>query len=184
MATAEGAQARMRVRLFAVSLVASIAIASAAPVHGTPPLAPSGVLAGRTVIALPDTVEYSAAERAILALERERSAAIARRDTTWLATLYAPDFEAIVGNGRRIRRDDLFEIFGRDDPRSQFQIDELAVRAYVGAATVTGRLKFLGQDGAVVAETRYTHMYVERDGNWWIVRAQATAVPKAPPATR
>ena len=170
----------MRVRLFAVCLVTSIAIAFAGSAHSTP--ATAGVRAGRTVIALPDTVEYSAAERTILALERERSAAIARLDTTWLATLYAPDFEAIVGNGRRIRRADLFEIFGRDDPRSQFQIDELAVRAYAGAATVTGRLKFLDRDGVVVAETRYTHVYVQRNGHWWMVRAQATAVPKAPSA--
>ena len=141
----------------------------------------TGVVAGRTAISLPDTAEYSAAERKILALERERSAAIARRDTTWLATLYAPDFEAIVGNGRRIRRADLFEIFSRDDPGSRFVIDELAIRAYAGAATVTGRLRFRGQDRAITAETRYTHVYVQRDGQWWMVRAQATVVPKPPP---
>ena len=145
-----------------------------------PPAPPGSVLAGRTTITLPDTMRYTTAERAILTLERERSAAIARGDTIWLATLYAPDFEAIVGNGRRIARADLFKVFGRDDPESRFAIDELAVRAYSGAATVTGRLRFLGAGDVVTAESRYTHVYIERDGHWWIVAAQATAVP--PPA--
>ena len=114
-----------------------------------------------------------------MALERERSAAIARTDTTWLAQLYSPDFEAVVGSGRRISRADLFRIFGRDDPASRFTIDELAVRGYRGAATVTGRLRFLTTEGTVAAETRYLHVYIERDGHWWIVRAQATVVPAA-----
>ena len=172
----------MRVRQLPALFLGAMALAWTGPAGASAEAVE--VVAGRTVITMPDTVAYSAAERTILALERERSAAIARRDTTWLATLYAPDFEAIVGNGRRIRRPDLFEIFGRDDPRSRFQIDELAVRAYAGAATVTGRLKFLDRDGAVAAETRYTHVYVQRDGQWWMVRAQATAVPKAPPTLK
>lgn len=142
---------------------------------------PSRVVAGRTSILLPDTTSYSAEERFILGLERERSARIAARDTAWLATLYAPEFEAVVGNGRRIRRDDLFQVFGRDDPNSRFAIDELAVRAYSAAATVTGRLRMLDKDGAILTESRYTHVYIQRDRHWWIVRAQATAVPAPAP---
>jgi len=166
---------------FVLLLATGMSARDAAAAEPPARLAPGEVIAGRTTITLPDTIPYSSAERVILSLERERSGRIAARDTAWLATLYAPEFEAIVGNGRRIRRNDLFQIFGRDDPNSRFQIDELSVRAYSGAATVTGRLRFLGKDGAMAAETRYTHVYVQRDGHWWIVRAQATAVPASPP---
>ena len=41
----------------------------------------SQVTEGRTLISLPDTTSYSSDERAILMLERGRSAAIARGDT-------------------------------------------------------------------------------------------------------
>ena len=135
------------------------------------------VRAGRTLITLPDTIAYSPLERRILGLERERSAAIARADTAWLATVYPPDFEGIAANGRRIGRPDLFRVFGRDDPESRFTIDELVVRDYGGAAMVTGRLRTFAPGGGVRGDTRYLHVYVKRNGGWWLVRAQATLMP-------
>jgi len=109
-----------------------------------PPLPDGRILAGRTTITLPDTSTYSPLERQVLALERARSAAIAKGDTVWLATLYAPDFSGIAAFGLRIDRSDLFKVFGRDDPERRFTIDELAVRDYGGSVLVTGRLQTLG----------------------------------------
>lgn len=132
------------------------------------------VVAGQTTITLPDTQAYSPAARRIVALEVGRSAAIARHDTTWLATLYAPDFRGVVANGRRVSRDDLFRVFSFDNPAARFAIDELEVRDFGEAATVTGRLRTLG-----AGESRYLHVYVRRDGRWWLVAAEGTAVPPA-----
>jgi ketosteroid isomerase-like protein len=138
----------------------------------------SEVVAGQTVIALPDTAGYSAAQRRILALERERSSAIARHDTAWLATLYAPDFAGVAANGSRVDRAALFRVFSRDAPDARFAIDELSVRDLGSAATVSGRLRTLGPDGAVAGESRYLHVYVRRDGHWWLVAAEGTAVQR------
>lgn len=138
----------------------------------------SQVTEGRTLITLPDTTSYSPDERAILTLERGRSAAIARSDTAWLANLYASDFHGVAGNGSRIVRADLFRIFGRDDPVSRFLIDELAIHSYGAVATVTGRLRTRAATGEVTAESRYLHVYVTREGRWQLVAAQATVVPK------
>lgn len=146
------------------------------------PHAADQVTEGRTLISIPDTTAYSPDERGILALERGRSAAIARQDTAWLSTLYASDFRGVAGNGIRIERQDLFRIFGRDDPVSRFLIDELAVRSYGGVATVTGRLQTLAATGEVTAESRYLHVYVKREGRWQLVQAQSTVVPR--PAKR
>ena len=161
--------------------VAALA-ACAAPLHAQPgaradSLGPGRVVAGRTVIVLPDTSRYSAVARRVVALERERSAAIARGDTTWLATLYAPDFGGVVANGLRVDRGQLFRVFGRDDPSSRFLIDELAVRDFGGAVTVTGRLATLTPAGAVARASRYLHVYVRRGGRWQLVAAEGTAVP-------
>ena len=138
------------------------------------------VVAGQTTITLPDTSGYSRTERRILGLERDRSAAIARRDTAWLANLYAPDFRGVVANGRRVDRDALFAIFSQDDPGARFAIDELEVRELGAAAVVTGRLRTLGPGGEVAAESRYLHVYIRRDLRWWIVAAEGTAVPASP----
>ena len=171
-----GTLAPLAVGLAIVGITAGAGADQPAP-HPT-----SQVTEGRTLITLPDTTSYSPDERAILTLERGRSAAIARGDTTWLANLYAPDFRGVAGNGHRIERADLFRIFGRDDPVSRFLIDELSIRSYGTAATVAGRLRTLAATGEVTAESRYLHVYVTREGRWLLVAAQATVVPQ--PAKR
>jgi ketosteroid isomerase-like protein len=140
------------------------------------------VVAGQTTITLPDTSGYSRTERRILGLERDRSAAIARRDTAWLANLYAPDFRGVLADGRRVDRDALFAIFSQDNPDARFAIDELEVRELGAAVVVTGRLRTLGPGGEVAAESRYLHVYIRRDLRWWIVAAEGTAVAPAPAA--
>lgn len=157
----------MSPRIFAIA--AAIALAAA-------PLSAQQVVAGQTTITLPDTQAYSSEARRIVRLEVERSAAIARHDTTWLATLYAPDFRGVVANGRRVDRAALFRVFSFDNPSARFAIDELEVRDFGAAATVTGRLRTLGPGGEVAGESRYLHVYVRRDGRWWMVAAEGTAV--------
>src|SRR5262245_14798426 len=162
--------------------LASACLTTAARADQPAPHPTSQVTEGRTLITLPDTTAYSPDERAILTLERGRSAAIARGDTVWLADLYASDFRGVAGNGHRIERADLFRIFGRDDPVSRFLIDELSIRSYGSAATVAGRLRTLAATGEVTAESRYLHVYAAREGRWRLVAAQATVVPQ--PAKR
>jgi ketosteroid isomerase-like protein len=141
-----------------------------------PSRAAAQVVAGQTTITLPDTAEYSRTARRILEQERERSAAIARRDTAWLANLYAADFRGVLADGRRVDRDALFAIFSQDSPGARFAIDELEVRDLGPVVTVTGRLRSLGPGGETVAESRYLHVYIRRDARWWIVAAEGTAV--------
>ncbi|HET9940179.1 MAG TPA: nuclear transport factor 2 family protein [Candidatus Eisenbacteria bacterium] len=168
--------------LMPLSVCVAIAWFAAAGADQPTPRPASQITEGRTLITLPDTTGYSPDERAILTLERGRSAAIARGDTAWLATLYATDFRGVAGNGARIERTDLFRIFGRDDPVSRFLIDELSIHSYGNAATVTGRLRTLGPTGDMTAESRYLHVYAMRESHWRLVAAQATVVPQ--PAKR
>jgi len=146
-----------------------------------PGSSPEQVVSGQTTITLPDTGKYSPTERRILDLEVERSAAIARHDTAWLSNLYAPDFRGVPANGQLVDRETLLGVFGRDNPNSRFLIDELVVRDFGTAATVMGRLRTTTLSGEVVAESRYLHAYVSREGHWWIVAAAGSAVAKAPP---
>ena len=156
-------------------LAAAASLLALAP-FGAPGRAAAQVTAGQTTLTLPDTSTYSRTARRILEQERDRSAAIARRDTAWLANLYAPDFRGVVANGRRVDRDALFAVFSQDNPGARFAIDELEVRELGAVVTVTGRLRTLGPGGETVAESRYLHVYVRRDARWWIVAAQGTAV--------
>jgi ketosteroid isomerase-like protein len=137
------------------------------------------VVAGRTTITLPDTLQLDAEGRAIMRLERGRSASIAAQDTSALRLVYSDDFRGIAANGMRIDRAILFGVFSRDDPRSTFTIDELTVRILDSAKTaamLTGRLRTY-RDGTLAGQSRYTHVYEKRAGGWRIVGAQASVVP-------
>jgi Domain of unknown function (DUF4440) len=160
----------LRSAILIAALVALLAPADAA--------AQGQVVAGQTTITLPDTAAYSPGARELLRLEVERSAAIARHDTAWLATLYAPDFQGVIANGRRVDRSALFAVFSLDNPNSRFLIDELAIRQFDDAATVTGRLRTTTLAGEVVGESRYLHVYVRRGGHWWMVAGEGTAVAR------
>lgn len=143
------------------------------------------VVAGQTTITLPDTAAYSPAARQILALEVERSAAIARHDTGWLAGLYAIDFQGVPAGGQRADQAALLRIFTGDAPDSRFLIDELAVRDFGSAATVMGRLRTTTLTGKAVDESRYLHVYIRRRDHRWIVAAIGSAVPlRTAPADR
>lgn len=134
------------------------------------------VTEGQTRITMPDASGYSKVQREILSLERRRSAAIAAHDLTWLATVYAPDFRGIAAGGRRVDRETLFAIFGRDNPDSRFLIDELEIRQFGTMATVTGRLRTTTIAGEVQGESRYLHVYTRRNGRWVIVSAAGSVV--------
>ena len=130
------------------------------------------VIEGQTTITLPDTARYSAIERALVRLERRRSASIAKHDTAWLSTLYAPDFSGIAANGRRVDRAALFGVFALDTPSAHFLIDELQTRELTPtSATVTGRLRSVAADGSPTAGSRYLHVYALRHDRWQLVSA-------------
>jgi len=55
---------------------------------------------------------------------------------------------------------------------------DLHLRLYQGTAVVTGRTKMRGQFGEIpfAVHSRYTHVYVQRQGRWRLVAAQGTRI--------
>jgi ketosteroid isomerase-like protein len=150
--------------------------------HASP--ARQNPLAGtRTSFVVPDTSGWSPLQRALLAFEQVRSAAIARHDTATLRTMYADEFRGVAANGLEVDRERLLGVFLLDDPASVFTIDEIAVRSLDRAGTTavwTARLTTNGRGGEIVAQSRFVHVYVRRDGRWQILVGQGTALPVPP----
>jgi hypothetical protein len=126
----------------------------------------------------PDTAAWSPAERALLDLEKTRSAAIARHDLDALRRMYADEFRGVTATGYPVDRERLMEVFKRDDPSNVFTIDEIAVRVLGQArdtAVFSGRLTTKKRDGGeVLGQSRFIHVYVLRDGRWQILYGQGT----------
>ena len=133
----------------------------------------------QTTFTLPDTTPMGATEREILRQEQARSAAIARHDTAWLRRIYADEFRGVTAGGLTVDREALLGVFTRDDPTTVFTIDEIALR-FLGtshdAALYTARLTTKRRTGEIVAQSRFIHVYVWRDGRWQILAAQGSLV--------
>jgi hypothetical protein len=135
----------------------------------------------QTSFVLPDTTVMGARERGLIRFEQERSAAIARHDTTVLRRMYAEEFRGVTATGFAVDRERLLGVFTRDDPTTVFTIDEMAARTIGSrpeAAILTGRLTTKRRaTGEIVAVSRFIHVYVWRDGRWQILAGQGTLVP-------
>ena len=137
-------------------------------------------LAGtRTSFVVPDTSRWSPLQRALLAFEQARSAAIARHDTATLRRMYADEFRGVAANGLEVDRERLLGVFTQDDPTAVFTIDEIAIAQLDQggqSAVLTARLTTKQRSGVVVAQSRFVHVYVRRDGRWQILVGQGTAL--------
>jgi hypothetical protein len=143
-------------------------------------LSTARAVAGQTSFVLPDTTSLTAAERALLRFEQQRSAAINRHDTTALRSMYASEFRGVSAGGFAVDRSRLLRVFLRDDPAATFVIDEMAVTVLGSnkdTAVLTARLT-TRRNGELVTASRFIHVYAWRDDRWQILAAQGTALPK------
>ena len=110
-------------------------------------------------------------------IEESRRAAIRNGDFRTLEGIYAEDFTAVAGTGQVVARAQLFEAFRRNDPSVTFVTDEIAVRLLDDASALfSGRLTGRAADGRIVSASRFTHVFVRRDGQWRCVFGQSTAL--------
>jgi ketosteroid isomerase-like protein len=115
-----------------------------------------------------------------LATERRFFDALVRADLEELDRVLAEDFILIdVMRGAEVTKSALLEVLGSGQLRFE-AIDpaDTRVRRYDGTALVTGRTQMHGRFGEVpfAASSRYTHVFVEREGTWRMVAAQGTQI--------
>lgn len=120
----------------------------------------------------------SKAEEELRELERTRSRAIREGDMKTLDAIYADDFSGIVGTGQVINKEQLLAVFKRNDPSLHFTTDEINIRVFNETAVFTGRLAAITGSGVVAFASRFTHVFVKRDGRWQCVAGQSTVIAK------
>jgi ketosteroid isomerase-like protein len=123
-------------------------------------------------------------DRDALATERRFFTALVEADVDGLDRVLADDFLLIdVMAGSEVPRDALLAVIGS----GQLVFESITpldsrVRSYPGTAIVTGSTRMSGRfEGTpFAASSRYTHVYVERQGRWRLVAAQGTQIAPEP----
>ena len=100
--------------------------------------------------------------------------AFVEADTAWYADHLSDDFVCTLADGRRIDKTEFLRRTAEGPGVTDVTYDEVDVRPLGEVALVHGVTHYL-RDGSP-ASTRYTDVWLARDGRWQAVAAQLTRV--------
>ena len=134
------------------------------------------------LLALAPVVAVAAGEeQALIDLENRLSEANRTGDVDFVARI--EDEKYTLTNSRALvshRADDLEELRKRDPSYEVFKTHDMQARVYGDTGIVIGIVSLKGTSGGqpFEADMRFTDTFVKRDGEWKIVAAQVTKIPK------
>ncbi|HEY5883407.1 MAG TPA: DUF4440 domain-containing protein [Pyrinomonadaceae bacterium] len=123
-------------------------------------------------------------EQEIRRLEREWFDSYISGDRAAFDRIVADDVVITYGNGRVGNKSEaMVEIKTAADSSYSLTSDEIQVRVYGDTAVVTGRVTEKGTFNGrnVNSQSRYTDVWLRRNGRWQVVAAQNTRLPQARP---
>ena len=120
----------------------------------------------------------SPAKQELVKVENEWKRAVAKRDVVALERLYADEYVSTDQEGMVWNKAQDIAI-GMTGPflLASYKLDDMKVRLYCDVAVVTGRNTSEGTllGKAASGQTRFTDVFVKRDGRWQCVASQVTA---------
>lgn len=125
-------------------------------------------------------------EQEIRKLEREWFESYVRGDRVAFDRIVADDAVMIYGNGKVGKKSEaMAEIKAPADLSYSLTSDDVQVRVYGDTAIVTGRVTEKGTFNGrnLNSQSRYTDVWVRRNGRWQVVAAQNTRLPQERAAT-
>ena len=124
--------------------------------------------------ALPHAVSPHSAIK-LMRLNAEYVDAFLRSDIGWYERHLADDFRCILANGRIIDRAAFLADAAQPVAMASFEVEDVNVQFNGDTAIVQARTVHENPDG-VRGQSRYTDIWIGRDGRWQALSAQITAV--------
>jgi ketosteroid isomerase-like protein len=118
-------------------------------------------------------------EAAIRQLNADYVRAFLASDVARFRTLLAPDFTGVLADGRVIDKPEFLRLAKDNLDAHDLRLHDLVIRLY-GDTAVVGALVSYERSSGPAIRTRYSSLYVRRDGRWAIVWTQWTRVAAAP----
>lgn len=108
-------------------------------------------------------------------LNADYVAAFLASDGDWYERHLASDFRCILPDGGLIDRTAFIAETARPVAMASFQVEDVHVQLENGVAIVQARTVYERADGSR-GQSRYTDVWIGRDGRWQVLTAQLTAV--------
>jgi len=121
------------------------------------------------------------AEGELMQIERDIGDANVKRDKAFFERVEADEFVFTdSGGGITTKAEDVASL---DKPAGETKLisyvpDDMKVRVYGRTAVVTGRITstYKRQDKEIVSRTRFTDVFVKRDGRWQLVAGHSSQI--------
>ena len=122
------------------------------------------------------TADTEALKREVLQAENERRAAVLRNDKAALDRILADDYRVVVMTGAVVDKGGELALYNGDRKPQVLTADEMEIRIYADTAVVIGRstIKDVLRGQARDVQSRFTNVWVKRNGRWQVVSRQAT----------
>ncbi len=135
------------------------------------------------IVAAPASLAQVSAtpEQELVKLENSWKEAVIRRDAAALQRLYADEYLSTDQEGMVWNKAQDIDIDTKGVSRlASYKLDDVKVRLYGDVAVVTGHNSSKGtlHGNAASGQSRFTDVFVKRDGRWQCVASQATPVAK------
>jgi ketosteroid isomerase-like protein len=113
-------------------------------------------------------------------IEEQLRAAVEKSDTKEYARIVGDDYVFTNQDAIVRTKAQMISAYGSGSLKYEsLKLDEIKVHPYGDTAVVTGRSTAKGQDNGkdISGTTRYTRVYVKRQGRWQLVATQITRIP-------
>jgi ketosteroid isomerase-like protein len=133
--------------------------------------------------AAPERSAVEAAQMELARVELDWGRALQARDTAFFQRTLADEFIATGGPTVLTKRQFLTELGGARPDSSGYRLQDTRVRIYHDVGIVTGLVVYDSPAGQPPSLSRYTEVWVRRDGRWQAVHGHYNAVEPPPPAS-
>jgi ketosteroid isomerase-like protein len=131
------------------------------------------------LVALPAYAQNMGVEKDLMKVEHEMMQAVVNRDVAALNEFYADEFLSTDSEGMVWTKSQDIAIDSEGASRvTSFTLEDLRVQVYGDVAVVTGRIVTKGTlaGEASAGHSRFTDVFVKRDGRWRCVANHTTAI--------
>jgi len=115
-------------------------------------------------------------EAALLEIEHTWAASLEKHDAAALDCILATDFEEAAPNGQLFDRSHMLNR-AKELGQMHYELSEMHGHVYGDAGYVRGMAVAVGDDGKVRGKTRFTDIFVYRDGRWQCVAGHESLMP-------
>jgi hypothetical protein len=117
-------------------------------------------------------------EATLIQIEHTWAQALEKHDASALECILASNFEEAGPDGQLFDRSNMLNR-ARNPERVHYELSEMHGHVYGDAGFVRGMGVAMGGDGKVRAKTRFTDIFVYRDGRWQCVAGHESLFPAA-----